>query len=95
MRKLFLFATLIATTVVVPQTQSVPRQDGASETWQKLLKLRTTASVMHVTAHPDDEHGGVLAKSDRIAAGEAFGAVAVAYTAVFTTGGAHQHGDQA
>ncbi len=65
MRKLFLFATLIATTVVVPQTQSVPRQDGASETWQKLLKLRTTASVMHVTAHPDDEHGGVLAKLSR------------------------------
>jgi len=45
--------------------QSVPRQDGASETWQKLLKLKTTASVMHVTAHPDDEHGGVLAKLSR------------------------------
>lgn len=38
--------------------QRVPRADGASEVWQKLLKLRTTASVMHVTAHPDDEHGG-------------------------------------
>ena len=49
----------------VAQTQSVPRQDGASETWQKLLKLRTTASVLHVTAHPDDEHGGVLAKLSR------------------------------
>jgi LmbE family N-acetylglucosaminyl deacetylase len=45
--------------------QSVPRADGASETWQKMLKLRTTASVMHVTAHPDDEHGGVLAKLSR------------------------------
>jgi LmbE family N-acetylglucosaminyl deacetylase len=45
--------------------QSVPRQDGASEVWQHLLKLRTTASVMHVTAHPDDEHGGVLAKLSR------------------------------
>lgn len=49
----------------VAQTQSVPRQDGASEVWQKLLKLRTTASVLHVTAHPDDEHGGVLAKLSR------------------------------
>ena len=48
-----------------PRGQSVPRQDGAAETWQKLLKLRTTASVMHVTAHPDDEHGGVLAKLSR------------------------------
>ena len=27
-----------------------------------MLKLRTTISVMHITAHPDDEHGGVLAK---------------------------------
>jgi LmbE family N-acetylglucosaminyl deacetylase len=45
--------------------QTVPRADGAAEVWQKLLKLRTTASVMHVTAHPDDEHGGVLAKLSR------------------------------
>src|SRR6266704_47831 len=34
---------------------------GAAGTWQKLLKLQTTASAMHTTAHPDDEHGGVLA----------------------------------
>ena len=31
-------------------------------TWEKINKLRTTVSVMHITAHPDDEHGGVLAK---------------------------------
>src|SRR5688500_19340864 len=30
-----------------------------------MQKLRTTVSVMHVTAHPDDEHGGVLAKLSR------------------------------
>ena len=64
MRKsLMLFARCSLT--VSTAGQSVPRQDGASETWQKLLKLRTTASVMHVTAHPDDEHGGVLAKLSR------------------------------
>ena len=28
-------------------------------------KLRTTASVMHTTAHPDDEHGGVIARLSR------------------------------
>ncbi len=33
--------------------------------WLKIQKLRTTASVMHITAHPDDEHGGVLAKLSR------------------------------
>jgi LmbE family N-acetylglucosaminyl deacetylase len=40
-------------------------QGGASEAWEKILKLRTTVSVMHITAHPDDEHGGVLAKLSR------------------------------
>ena len=34
---------------------------GATGTWQRLLKLQTTASAMHTTAHPDDEHGGMLA----------------------------------
>jgi LmbE family N-acetylglucosaminyl deacetylase len=35
---------------------------GAAAAWLKINKLRTTVSVMHITAHPDDEHGGVLAK---------------------------------
>ncbi len=61
-RSSFLVPRALALALVgtVLHSQSVPRQDGASEVWQKLLKLRTTASVMHVTAHPDDEHGGVL-----------------------------------
>ncbi len=33
---------------------------GAEGLWQKLLKLRTTASVLYTTAHPDDEESGVL-----------------------------------
>ena len=28
--------------------------------WERLLKLSTTGSVMHTTAHPDDEHAGLL-----------------------------------
>ena len=44
----------------------MPAQDeGASGAWQKLLKLPTTASAMHATAHPDDEHGAVLAMLSR------------------------------
>jgi LmbE family N-acetylglucosaminyl deacetylase len=38
---------------------------GAAGAWQKILKARTTASVMHTTAHPDDEHGGVITKLAR------------------------------
>jgi LmbE family N-acetylglucosaminyl deacetylase len=39
--------------------------DGAAGTWQRLLKLQTTASVLHTTAHPDDEQAGVLALLSR------------------------------
>ncbi|PYR60552.1 MAG: GlcNAc-PI de-N-acetylase [Acidobacteria bacterium] len=49
-----------------PLRSAVPAQDtGASGAWQKLLKLTTTASAMHTTAHPDDEHGGMLALLSR------------------------------
>ena len=41
-------------------SEPLPFDRGASGVWHKLLKLSTTASVLHITAHPDDEHGGVL-----------------------------------
>ena len=43
----------------------LPQDQGASGVWQRLLKLKTTASAMHTTAHPDDEHGGVLSQLSR------------------------------
>ena len=45
--------------------EPLPQDKGATGTWQKLLKLQTTASAMHTTAHPDDEHGGMLAQLSR------------------------------
>lgn len=33
---------------------------GSAGLWERLLKLETTGSVMHTTAHPDDEHAGIL-----------------------------------
>jgi LmbE family N-acetylglucosaminyl deacetylase len=50
---------------VVTAADPLPQDRGATGTWQKLLKLRTIASVMHTTAHPDDEHGGLLALLSR------------------------------
>src|SRR5438093_2893068 len=44
---------------------TLPADTGAAGTWQKLRKLQTTASAMHTCAHPDDEHGGVLAMLSR------------------------------
>ena len=38
---------------------------GSAAVWQSLQKLRTRASLMMVTAHPDDEDGGMLAYESR------------------------------
>jgi LmbE family N-acetylglucosaminyl deacetylase len=59
-----IFALSLAT-VTPAGFQSPPADHGAAGAWQKLLKLRTTASVLHTTAHPDDEHGGVLTMLSR------------------------------
>ncbi len=47
------------------RTQVAAQDQGAAGVWQKLRKVQTTASAMHTTAHPDDEHGGVLAMLSR------------------------------
>lgn len=38
---------------------------GAAAVWQDLQKLKTRASLVMVTAHPDDEDGGMLATESR------------------------------
>ena len=38
---------------------------GAVGAWHRIRKLATTASLLHVTAHPDDEHAGMLALASR------------------------------
>jgi LmbE family N-acetylglucosaminyl deacetylase len=64
-RALLLVLLLVAALATRSQTQTIPQDSGAVAAWMKMQKLRTTASVMHITAHPDDEHGGVLAKLSR------------------------------
>jgi LmbE family N-acetylglucosaminyl deacetylase len=54
-------AAVLACVSALGAGDPLPQDRGATGTWQKLLKLRTIASVMHTTAHPDDEHGGLLA----------------------------------
>ncbi|HEY3137741.1 MAG TPA: PIG-L family deacetylase [Blastocatellia bacterium] len=43
------------------QVQEVKENQGAAAAWQALLRLRTTATVLHTAAHPDDEDGALLA----------------------------------
>ena len=52
---------VLACAVSLRAYEPLAQDTGAAGTWQKLQKLRTIASVMHTTAHPDDEHGGLLA----------------------------------
>ncbi|MDX2039870.1 MAG: PIG-L family deacetylase [Acidobacteriota bacterium] len=42
------------------QVQTPAENKGAAAAWQALLRLRSTATVMHTTAHPDDEDGAML-----------------------------------
>jgi len=65
MRRALGFAFVIGAAATLAATEPLPQDRGAAGTWQKLLKLRTIASVMHTTAHPDDEHGGLLAMLSR------------------------------
>jgi LmbE family N-acetylglucosaminyl deacetylase len=58
-------AFALAALPVRPSLQTPAQDLGAAGTWHQLLKLRTTASLMHTTAHPDDEHGGMLAHASR------------------------------
>jgi LmbE family N-acetylglucosaminyl deacetylase len=43
------------------QVQDVYENQGAAAAWQALLRLRSTLTVLHTTAHPDDEDGALLA----------------------------------
>src|SRR5207237_5779165 len=38
---------------------------GSAALWQSLKKLHTRASMIMITAHPDDEDGGMLAYESR------------------------------
>jgi LmbE family N-acetylglucosaminyl deacetylase len=45
--------------------QPLPYDSGAAALWQSLQKLHTRASLLMVTAHPDDEDGAMLTYESR------------------------------
>jgi LmbE family N-acetylglucosaminyl deacetylase len=59
------FAIAIAVSLASPGASREIGSDSAAALHEKLLKLQTAASLLHVTAHPDDEHGGMLALLSR------------------------------
>ena len=42
------------------QVQKPSENRGAAAAWRALLRLRSTATALHTTAHPDDEDGALL-----------------------------------
>jgi RNA polymerase sigma factor (sigma-70 family) len=48
-----------------PDARPLEIDRGAAGLWQTLLKLHTRASLLMVTAHPDDEDGGMLTYESR------------------------------
>ncbi len=60
-----LSALLVILIIPAAGSAQLTVDEGAAGAWQKIRKLQTTASAMHTTAHPDDEHGGLLALLSR------------------------------
>lgn len=65
-RKLFCAVFILAfSTCLLSDTRPLPEDLGAVHLAQLLTKLKTTARLMQVTAHPDDEDGGMLTLESR------------------------------
>ena len=45
---------------IAPDASPLPYDNGAAGLWNALQKLHTRASLIMITAHPDDEDGGML-----------------------------------
>ncbi|HLJ91359.1 MAG TPA: NEW3 domain-containing protein [Candidatus Angelobacter sp.] len=53
-------ALFCLTQISQSDTRTLPEDRGSVRLYQLLLKLKTTARIMHTTAHPDDEDGGMM-----------------------------------
>jgi LmbE family N-acetylglucosaminyl deacetylase len=49
----------------LPPAGPLPQDQGAAGLKEMLLRLKTTARLMHTTAHPDDEDGGMMTLESR------------------------------
>src|ERR1700761_6712127 len=55
----------MGTSKVVDEPAPFPQDDGRLGLELMLKRLHTTARLMHTTAHPDDEDGGMLTLESR------------------------------
>jgi LmbE family N-acetylglucosaminyl deacetylase len=57
---IFLAITSLPSISSQAQVQELAENRGAAAAWRALLRLRSTARVLHTTAHPDDEDAALL-----------------------------------
>jgi len=55
-----LCVALVWSSLALGQVREPAENQGAAAVWQALRRLRSTATVLHTTAHPDDEDGPLL-----------------------------------
>jgi LmbE family N-acetylglucosaminyl deacetylase len=61
MRPIFLLLSFAALSISTrAQVRPPAFNSNAAAAYESLLRLRTTATVLHITAHPDDEDGALL-----------------------------------
>jgi len=65
MRPLTLTAVVLCAALAALSSQPIPPGTGAAGAWQKIQNSRPPRAYCTGTAHPDDEHGGLLAKLSR------------------------------
>jgi hypothetical protein len=53
-------ALVCAFGILYAQVHQPAMNSNAAAAYQSLLRLRTTATVLHTTAHPDDEDGPLI-----------------------------------
>lgn len=58
---LFFLGVFLPKTGSLAQVQEAAENKGAAAAWRALIRLQSTATVLQVTAHPDDEDGAMLA----------------------------------
>ncbi len=56
---------LCFTCILQSDTRPLPQDTGAVHLYQLLTRLHTTARMVHTTAHPDDEDGGMMTMEAR------------------------------
>ena len=91
-RKFFLSFILVSLVVASSrlgaEKPTLAQDQGFVALQQELQRLRTTARLMHTTAHPDDEDGGMLTLESR-----GKGATALLCTLTRGQGGQNKSGD--